>query len=415
MQTDFKDQVRALMSSGMGDDAIARRLGVTRHSVRKAQRELLLDTEPEGGSRTSGLSTNHDTSSGSMTISGIVHASDNVHSLEALLEDARVDMRIYQVSKWTANYWGKPGDYNWQVKAELRPRDPQSIGLEHLIEELKQQSPEREYKYHPKVIENSRRALEISMMDVHYGMRCFSPAACEDYSPEMAETLVWRTVDLMLERALSFGPFEKIVLPFGNDWMHHDNVFHTTTAGTGQPEAESWHHTFVQAKYLIWDLIEALSDHAPVEVVVIPGNHDRQTAFALGQVVEARFWNDENITVYADPAPYKFWRYGINLTGFEHGHSIKPKDLPGIVINECRGILPEVRSIQWHCGDQHREAPRFGDHGIVTKYLPSFVAGNEWHKLKGFSWAHRASIGFVYDYHGGIICQPQVNANEIYS
>jgi hypothetical protein len=39
-------------------------------------------------------------------------------------------------------------------------------------------------------------------------------------------------------------------------------------------------------------MIEQCARIAPVEVVIVPGNHDELTAWTIGQVLEAEYAND---------------------------------------------------------------------------------------------------------------------------
>jgi hypothetical protein len=49
------------------------------------------------------------------------------------------------------------------------------------------------------------------------------------------------------------------------------------------------------------------------------------------------------VTVDASASPYKFFHYGVNLIGFDHGHSIRQAvRLAALMANECRiTVYPE--------------------------------------------------------------------------
>jgi hypothetical protein len=391
----------------MGQRAIARRLNLTRHSVRTI---LSSSSRPF----VSPLNQRWDEGDKGAEASGVVEAPDRRHALESLLASIGVDQTVWRVKRWVANRWGDPGRFNWQTKAWLERIAPEESRLDELISRLEAAAPIDPAPPAPEV-RRSGRALEVSIMDPHFGLRAFAGPAGADYSFEKAESLWWASIWGILERAKQHGPFDRICFVLGNDLMHADNVFHTTTQGTGQPEMDSWTATFIRVEELVLRTINLLLEHAAaVDVLVIPGNHDRQSAFALGRVVSAYYRHCNRVAVTSTGSPYSFWRFGVNLVGFDHGHSIKPSDLPGLMANECRDVWHDVWHCQWHCGDQHREAPQFGGHGITIKYLPSFVAWNEWHKIKGYSWSHRAALGFIYDERGGAIAQVQVNAREVY-
>ena len=53
-------------------------------------------------------------------------------------------------------------------------------------------------------------------------------------------------------------------------------------------------------------------------------------------LTNAWYHNDKNVTVECDESPYKFHQFGVNLIGFEHGHSVQPVRLAALMANECR-------------------------------------------------------------------------------
>jgi len=394
------------MAQGFGARRIAETLGVTRHEASKYINAI------DGGTPRGRVSVRAEQKT--MEVSGNVRATSRSQSLAALMVDAEVDLDVWRVSRWVANMWGKPEDPSWQVKAWLERKPQEECLLDELITKLENNSPVVPLEFTKPDRKVANRALEISIADPHFGMRAFCGPSGSDYSFENASEIYKRSIELLLERALGCGPIDQICFVTGNDFMHADNVFHTTTAGTHQPEMDSWHETFIRSEELLISTILGLASMCPVHVVMVPGNHARQSEFALGRILRAYFMNDERVTVDAGPEPYKFWHFGVNLIGFDHGHSIKATRLASLMANERPTVWGMTWNREWHCADQHRETPTFSEFGVNIKYLPSMVTWNEWHKIKGFSWAHRASLGFLYDHDRGLISTPQVNVREVY-
>lgn len=409
MEQDVVSQVAALMAQGQGERYIARTLGITRHKARTLAAAIKHSEE----STSNGVSVQ--SASNEMEISGTVRATSRNQSLAALLTDAEVDLDVWYVKRWVANMWGNPNNPSWQVKAWLERVTEEERTLEELIARLESNSPVVPAAYATsRMFPGTKRALEISIADPHFGLRAFRGPSGSDYNFDSAAKLYTKSIQLLLERATPLGYIDEICFVTGNDFMHADNVFHTTTAGTGQPEMDSWHHTFMRAEELLISTVLGLAKLAPVHVVMVPGNHSRQSEFALGRILKAYFHNDKRITVDAGPEPYKFWSFGVNLIGFDHGHSIKATRLGSLMANEQPQLWAASWNREWHCADQHRETPTFSEFGVNIKYLPSMVTWNEWHKIKGFSWAQRASLGFLYDFNCGLISTPQVNVREVY-
>jgi hypothetical protein len=268
----------------------------------------------------------------------------------------------------------------------------------------------------PKLAKAAKRALEVSIVDPHLGLHCFRPQSDQTWSLEECEDAFMQTADRLLDDAERYGPFTEVVAPIGNDFMHVDTVFHETTGGTPQPEAVSIHETYLRAKKLLLWYIERLRQVAPVKLISIPGNHDRWSAFTLAQLAQAFYEGAKagDVKVEASPDPYKFWQFGVNLIGFEHGHSVKPIRLAALMANETRLTgWREARYCEWHLGDQHRKGSgkpsMHEEQGVSVEYLPGLTPPNEWHRLKSFNWQKRGAMAFVYDHDRGPIARLQVN------
>ena len=117
--------------------------------------------------------------------------------------------------------------------------------------------------------------------------------------------------------------FEKIIFPIGNDFAHIDNSHSTTHAGTKVESSMSyWDGVDIRTE-LIARVVEYILLVAPVEIVVVQGNHDKDDAYWLGKWVTARFHNEPNVQVTNDHNPMKFIEYGKNLIMCVHGESGK--------------------------------------------------------------------------------------------
>lgn len=214
------------------------------------------------------------------------------------------------------------------------------------------------------------------------------------------------------------GPFERIIWPFGHDYLHTDIVHNTTTAGTLQPEAEAWHHVYLEGEKLAIAMAERMRKVAPLEIYAVPGNHDRQSSFTLGRLLAARYYNAKDVTVHCTGDPFSFHSFGVCLTGFEHGHSIRQTvRLAALMANETRlKGWQQARYCEWHLGDQHRKGSSkpqmFEEQGVSVEFLPGLTPINEWHRLKGFNWQKRAGAAFVWDHDAGLTDRYFVNIDN---
>jgi len=349
---------------------------------------------------------------------------------QELLTDAKIDMELYEVERCVVNNWEVAGskknkdqdDSLWktglrQIKITLRRKKDDRVAAERLLQRIEEASPVMLPIKYPKSKKGTpRRALEISIMDPHYGMMCFQGDSDHSWDLEKCEQLCMWSVDTLLADAKKHGPFEEIVFPFGNDFLHHDNLEHTTTRGTNQPEGLSYLHVYERAIQLAVTMIERMAEVAPVKIIQVSGNHDQVTAFTLGHVLNAYYRNDPNVSVDVSPSPYKFWRFGTNLLGLDHGHHVKPPRLAALMAHECKDVWADTTFREWHLGDQHRKGSAkpitMEEQGVSVEYLPALTPPNAWHRLKAFNWQQRGAMAFVWDAEQGPKARLQVNLNS---
>ena len=315
-----------------------------------------------------------------------------------------------------------------QMRGSFSPPKPGMFVLENLLEELKQNSPIvprkiREYKPTGK----ERRMLEISIMDPHVGLTCFKGSSDTNYNLEIArETYLWAVTELAF-LANRYEGVDEILFPVGNDFLHGEPspmgngrgaTGNATSSGVPQPEMTDWYLSYVEGERMMREAISFLSTIAHVTVPVIMGNHDHNSTFTLGRVMNAYFHNDENVTIDCTPDPVKFKRYGCNLIGFEHGHAMAQVRLAAVMANERPKDWYETAGgyREWHLGDQHRKGSAkpsmLEEQGVSVEFLPSLVAPNAWHRMKSFNWQKRGAMAWVWDHDTGPVARLQVNLNS---
>jgi len=355
--------------------------------------------------------------------------SADIRTLDGALAAANVDLKTWEVERHVINSWevsmgaGKSGTdtpetfTNFQVKVWLKRISPEFAAIEDLIRRLEGNSPVVPTIKRQLTPKRGSRILELSIADPHLGMRCHRPGSDAPWTIEQCEVMAMSAVDRLLEQAEVNGPYDYILFPFGNDFLHSDNIFHTTTAGTGQPESESWQHIYTRGEDLAIAMVERMKAVAPVQIVTVMGNHARQSEFTLGRILRAYYRNDENVEVDASASPYKFHKYGVNLIGYEHGHSVAAIRLAALMANECRlNGWQEARYCEWHLGDQHRKGSSkpsmHEEQGVSVEYLPGLTPPNEWHRIKAFNWQKRGAMAFVWDERRGPVTRHQVNIDS---
>lgn len=230
-------------------------------------------------------------------------------------------------------------------------------------------------------------AYEISLPDIHYGK-------LTGQTLEQCEDEYLKVISKLLEKAKGLE-IEKILLPIGNDGLNSEGMRQTTTKGTPQHDSASWKDTFSGYWNLIVRAVDILKTIAPVDIIVISGNHDYERMYYIGDVLAGWFRNDENVTVENSKEPRKYWSYGKNMLMFTHGDNEKPQDMPLIMATEKPEMFAASTHREAHCGHFHKEQVN-EYRGIKVRFIPSICPSDEWHKRMGYS-SKRVGQAYVWN------------------
>jgi hypothetical protein len=241
--------------------------------------------------------------------------------------------------------------------------------------------------------------LELMIPDLHLGQLSWGEETGKDYNMEIACNLMKTAVRDLVNEA---GPrIKKIAFPIGNDFFNVDNNQNQTTKGTQQDEEASWMKSFRIGYQCLIELISELSTRYEVDVMVVPGNHDEQRAFYLGEVLWAFFRNEDRVTIDNAPTSRKYRLYGCTLVGYSHGDSERPKDLPMLMAHQCPNLWAQSLYREWHHGHVHHE--RNIEMGAVKmRHFPALVAPDSWHTKKGYVMSVRQACAIEYSEDGPI-------------
>ena len=341
-------------------------------------------------------------------------------TLDELFRLFRLERSDWEVVECTPNVWQMGAAHPetgeilaaplYQLKARLRPVAPPSLMIlgQQILEDIRAESSASpsELPIVPKLgLPETRHMLEVSAFDLHFGKLAWREEAGEDYDLAIARTAFQTAVEDLLAKASGF-PLQRILLPIGNDLLQADNLQGTTTGGTPQDTDSRYHKAFRAARSALAWAIDRLSQVAPVLVIVVPGNHDRLTAFHMGEVLEAQFASDPRVTVDNSPKLRKYVAFGVNLLGFTHGSEEKMADLPLIMAREEPTAWASAQHYEWHIGHLHKSKEvRYtaGDsfNGVRVRILPSLCTADAWHYSRGYVGERRSAEAYLWNFATG--------------
>lgn len=368
----------------------------------------------------------------------VSYVDDHVPSIEEVMEKYSVNQDEWKVASFEVTDWqmGRKDihkDLSWvdgvvdgyvkdsgminrvwlhriNVKFARKTEEIRTNGvLEELIADAKEYAPVYKKINYPEYDYSDGLLYEMAILDAHLGRLSWHEESGEDYDLKLAEKSIYSVVEKMLSHAKNY-PVSRILLPWGNDLMNVDNMFNTTTKGTPQQEDTRWQKTFRKVRQLSVNIIESCSQIAPVDVLIIAGNHDRQRMFYLGDSLESWFNNNPNVSIDNLATLRKYYLYGKTLLGFTHGSDEGLKRLPMLMPLEVPELWAKSNYREWHTGDKHRKYDTSED-GVVIRILRALTPPDAWTTSKGFAGSLRSAESFLWSHEDGLVAQFVVKPN----
>lgn len=251
--------------------------------------------------------------------------------------------------------------------------------------------------------------LVINPADVHIGKLAVALETGDEYNTKIATERVLEGITGLIAKSKGFS-IERVLFCIGNDILHIDNVYNTTTAGTPQDANGKWWQHFELALDVYVKCVEILRQVAPVDVIHSMSNHDYQSGFHLAHALKSWFRNTKDVTFDISVAHRKYYKYGSNLIGLEHGDGAKMSNLPLLMAQEKPVDWSETKYRYWYLHHLHHKVKHkwldAKDYiGVTVEYMRSPSGTDSWHNRKGFTGVQKAVEGFIHERNSGQIAR----------
>ena len=258
-------------------------------------------------------------------------------------------------------------------------------------------------------IKLNNHLLVINPADIHIGKYANHLETGDGYNVEIACERVLEGLQGLIDKSQGFE-VDRVLFCIGNDILHIDNVYNTTTAGTNQDVDGKWWEHFEIALALYVKCVEILREIAPVDVVHSMSNHDYQSGFHLAHALKSWFRNDSEVTFDISVAHRKYYQYGKNLIGLEHGDGAKMANLPLTMAQERPLLWSETTHRYWYLHHLHHKVKhKWLDAkdfiGVTVEYMRSPSGTDSWHSRKGYVGVPRAVEGFLHEKNSGQVAR----------
>ncbi len=333
---------------------------------------------------------------------------EDLKNPSVLLEKHGFDPSAWKLISAKNNYWQMPKGHKqgggiltlYQSKITAGP-----IGGELTIEaidtyfdELKKGLPKRKTK--PKQYKKNGEMLEVIFADLHVGLK---PEEGSNVIKERVE----HTVTDILARAAGRS-FEKVILVFLGDTLHFDTFGKTTTKGALQDTDMSPQEMVDATCDLVLWIVDQISEIAPLEVLIVPGNHDATYSYVLCKAIDYYFKDDSLITVDTNHKS-RTWRvWGNCLIGWCHGNIAKARVGKWLHI-EAREEYGQTLFAEIHAGHIHHQVTQ-EDNGVILRYIPALSQTYRWLYDNAYIGALESTCCFVWSKERGLRDQWYTNA-----
>jgi|TARA_R110000751_G_scaffold94069_2_gene183581 hypothetical protein len=302
-------------------------------------------------------------------------------------------------TKWKlSSYWNKQMGDHWRVSAMItRLKDNE---VDNVAELLKSFQPK---KYNPvtrlKTPGKTKTAGVLSLQDIHFGKE-----GNETIDKDFEET-----IKDLVNRATNSHHIEKLYYVVGGDVINMDTWSGTTTAGTPLDNCMTATEAYMQAfDSLQWSINYLKQFCDELQVVYIPGNHDRLSSFHLAHGLSKCF-SDKNILWDVVYLERKVFVYEDNFFAFEHG-DVNTKNSLLVYSMEYPKDWGKTLHRTLYTGHYHhkKKIQYITEHentGFMLKILPSLSRTDYYHYHNKFVGSRRSGVLSLHSPTKGEICE----------
>lgn len=340
---------------------------------------------------------------------------ERVRSLADLIRVCEIDTSEWEVERFLCN--------KWEVGAKVGPQDTAEVQVTPLFQVkawLKRKvdllAARREVaaladearKGLPTIKAVAPKApksgymLELNIADLHNGKLAWSgETGHESYDTRIAEAVHDAAVETLLQRTGAYR-FDEIVLAVGNDLLHVDSRANQTTAGTPQDTDSRYYKVFLSTRRMTQRAIERCRKLARVRVVMVPGNHDRDSVWHLGDSLACVYDGCKDVVINNAPTQRKYVEFGKVMLMLTHGDKGKRADYPLLMATEQAAMFGRTQFREAHTGHLHQTQVQEW-HGVRVRILPSLAGVDAWHAENTYTGNIRAAEAFIWSASEGLV------------
>lgn len=285
--------------------------------------------------------------------------------------------------------------------------------LEALDERIERVEPLPEIKA-PSAFGSENLMNQISVFDGHIGALAWhAETGPGNWDLDIARETIGNGIVWLAE---NLPAAQDLLFLVGGDFTEVDGYKNLTPESGNLLDADGrYPKIFAVAEDVIEaGICAALKIYNRVILSIRPGNHDKQTAFALRRVFRRVF--RDNPRVIVDESLREYWAilFGKTMIACHHGDKAKLVELPGIFAADFAEMWGQSTYRVCHSGHWHFEkslvSTGLEQRGMMLYQHPTLERRNAWASGKGLT-AARQLVGHSYHRGGGLVTQLHFNPN----
>ena len=300
----------------------------------------------------------------------------------------------------------------FHVSVTLVEKKPEQRAMELILEEMKKHAPEPKvprWKKKPRgKLPKTKYLFVPCLYDLHLAALAWAVETGQNWDIKIACKAHQYALADLVHRVGGYQ-IERILYVIGNDFFHVNAEDNKTKLGTSQDVDGR----LAMALFRGCDIVKAgllmLRDIAPIDIVLIPGNHSPEQELTLAMYLEGRFHDDPHVNVDFTPKKRKGYVHGSVFLGLTHGERIKEERLAMLYLTDpaWKVDIANARRAEIFRGHLHTGGSvEFGNYevhsGIGVRRVPSIVATNKWHYDMGYCNNIRVAQGYLVNPKGNV-------------
>lgn len=324
----------------------------------------------------------------------VANFSEEVKSLDELIEKCHIDTDKWEITKYVQNFWGNGTNPHWQVKAWLGKKSTEQVFQDAFVDFLASYQPVSQEVMSPKFDpERPNGMLVINKQDSH--LNKWDIDGNNNVLDRLAKIMY--KVEVIAAQAQLSNNLEEITYIIGSDEFNSEYT-NATTKGTPQQNTHTYHTSFEYICDHEVLMITMLLQYAKrVNVVYVAGNHDEFVGWHMVNWLQTYFRNTDRLTIDSSPKYRKYVSYGNSALMFNHGDAIKPAKLAALFPIEYRDQWSFHHNFYIFTGDKHHEVSH-DFNGIKFYQIPAFSnAKSLWDDKMGHTMSKAEVTAFLID------------------